>query len=78
MPAIIRSTIIIILGIMTLSSCVVSKKKFDDLLTEKVKLDGELTDLNTKIDQLETDIADLETSLKTTTAMATRFRTTVR
>lgn len=68
MPAIIRSTIIIILGIMTLSSCVVSKKKFDDLLTEKVKLDGELTDLNTKIDQLETDIADLETSLKTTTA----------
>ena len=67
MQRLIRLTIISVLGIVFLSSCVVSKKKFDDLLTEKVKLEGELSDLNTKIAKLETDIADLETELKSTT-----------
>lgn len=64
----LRFTLIIVLGVITLSSCIVSKKKFDDLLTEKVKLEAELIDLNSKINQLETDIATLETELKTTTA----------
>ena len=63
----IRFTLIIVLGVFTFSSCIVSKKKFDELLTEKVKLDAELSDLNAKIDQLETDIAALETELKSTT-----------
>jgi chemotaxis protein MotB len=56
------------LGLFTLSSCVVSKKKYDELLTENVKMQGELSDLNKKIEQLETDIASLEAELKSTTA----------
>lgn len=67
MSHLFRFTIIIVLGMFTLSSCIVSKKKFDDLLTEKVKQEAELIDLNSKIDQLETDIAALETELKSTT-----------
>lgn len=67
MHRLLRLTLISLLGIFILSSCVVSKKKFDDLLTEKVKLEAELNDLNTKITKLETDIADLETELKSTT-----------
>jgi chemotaxis protein MotB len=66
MRHLLQFTILILLGVFTLSSCVVSKKKFDELLTEKVKLEAELTDLNTKIEKLETDIADLETKLKST------------
>ena len=67
MQRLFRLTIISLLGIIFLSSCIVSKKKFDELLTEKVKLEAELSDLNTKIDNLETDIAALETELKSTT-----------
>ena len=66
MQRLFRLTIISVLGVVFLSSCIVSKKKFDDLLTEKVKLEAELSDLNTKIEKLETDIADLETELKST------------
>jgi chemotaxis protein MotB len=63
-----RLIIITALGLFTLSSCVVSKKKYDELLTENVKMQGELSDLNKKIEQLETDIATLESELKSTTA----------
>jgi chemotaxis protein MotB len=63
-----RLTLIGFLSIATLSSCVVSKKKFDELLTEKVKMEGELSDMKAKIDQLEKDIATLKTELQTTTA----------
>lgn len=59
----ILSTVTFLLG-----SCVVSKKQFDELLTEKVKLEGELADLETKIEALETQVKELEENLgKTTT-----------
>jgi chemotaxis protein MotB len=50
-----------------LGSCVVSKKQFDELLTEKVKLEGEMADLNTQMAELESDIKELEENLKSTT-----------
>ncbi len=62
-----RFTLITILSIFILSSCVVSKKQFDELLTEKVKLEGALNDLSTKIRELEADIDSLETTLASTT-----------
>lgn len=67
MRQLFRFTLILILSIITLSSCVVSKKRFDELLTEKVKLEAELTDMSSKIETLEKDIAELETELKSTT-----------
>ncbi len=53
---------------LLLSSCVVSKKQFDELLTEKVKLEADIQEMSAKIDKLETAIDSLETSLQDVTA----------
>ena len=60
MRSIMKSFILLTTVTFILGSCVVSKKQFDELLTEKVKLEGELSDLNTKMDSLELDIEELE------------------
>ena len=67
MHYLLRLTIISLLGIFTLSSCVVSKKKFDELLTEKVKMEADLNELKSKINQLESSIDSLEANLESTT-----------
>jgi chemotaxis protein MotB len=67
MPGLIRATFLITLLPLVLGACVVSKKQFDELLTEKVKLEGEMTDLEGKMAKLEVDIKELEENLKTTT-----------
>src|SRR5579859_5241139 len=46
------------------SSCIVSKKKFDDMLAQKVKAEGELADQSKKLDQANVSIAHLNESLK--------------
>ncbi|MFZ1808741.1 MAG: OmpA family protein [Cyclobacteriaceae bacterium] len=52
-----------LLILITLQSCIVSKKKFDDLLAQKVKADGELADTSTKLDKATEELADLNTTL---------------
>src|SRR5882672_11374133 len=47
-----------------LSSCIVTKKKYDDILAQKVKAEGELSDKTTKLDKANADIAGLEEQLK--------------
>ena len=37
---------------LLLSSCLVSKKKFDDMLAQKVKTESELNDKTTELDAL--------------------------
>lgn len=76
-----KSTIIPLLGlIFFLSSCIVSKKKYDDVLAQKVKTEGELADkskqlesanatlkdLNESLDKLKRDTADLNQTYRTT------------
>lgn len=61
-----RFTAITFLSIFLMSSCIVSKKQFDELLTEKVKLEGTLNDLSAKINKLEADINSLETNITNT------------
>lgn len=52
-----RSLLIFFLTSFIFSSCIVTKKKYDDMLAQKVKTEGELAD---KSQQLEKASADLE------------------
>lgn len=46
------------------SSCIVTKKKYDDILAQKVKADGELADKTAKLDEANSDLAKLGDQLK--------------
>jgi chemotaxis protein MotB len=52
-----------ILILLTLQSCIVSKKKFDDLLAQKVKADGELVETSTKLDKATAELTELNATL---------------
>jgi chemotaxis protein MotB len=67
MNRLIKLTLLSAFSLFLISSCVVSKKKFDELLTEKVKMEADLNELTTKIAALETDIASIETQLNSAT-----------
>jgi chemotaxis protein MotB len=47
-----------------LTSCIVSKKKYDDLLAQKVRMDADLADRNTSLDKANTDLKTLDEQLK--------------
>ncbi|MBS1489427.1 MAG: OmpA family protein [Bacteroidetes bacterium] len=49
-----------------LGSCIVSKKKFDDMLAQKVKAEGELADKTKKLEQANASISQLTDELKKT------------
>jgi chemotaxis protein MotB len=51
---------LLILVAFGLSSCIVTKKKYDDLLAQKVKMEADLADKNTQLDKANTDLADLQ------------------
>ena len=59
-----QATIFIFLLGLSLSSCIVSKKKFDDVLAQKVKAEGDLADKTKQLDQANSSINDLNESLK--------------
>jgi chemotaxis protein MotB len=59
-----RSVLAILLASMLLTSCIVSKKKFDDMLAQKVKAEGELADKSKQLDQANASLAKLNESLK--------------
>lgn len=46
------------------SSCIVSKKKYDDLLAQKVRMEADLADRNSELDQANADLADLNEKLR--------------
>jgi chemotaxis protein MotB len=46
------------------SSCLVSKKKYDDLLAQKVRMEADLTDRNSQLDKSNADVKDLEEKLR--------------
>jgi chemotaxis protein MotB len=47
-----------------LTSCIVSKKKYDDLLAQKVRMDADLADRNTSLVKANTDLKTLDEQLK--------------
>lgn len=46
------------------SSCIVSKKKYDDLLAQKVRMEADLADRNSALDKANADIVDLNETLE--------------
>src|SRR5258706_10539468 len=46
------------------SSCIVTKKKFDDILAQKIKAEGELADKAAKLDNANAELSDLTEKLK--------------
>lgn len=46
------------------SSCIVSKKKYDDLLAQKVKMEADLSDRSSALDKTSTDLKSIEDQLK--------------
>jgi chemotaxis protein MotB len=53
---------IVLLGM--LSSCIVSKKKFDDMLAQKVRMEADLADRDASLEKANTDLKSLEEQLK--------------
>jgi chemotaxis protein MotB len=59
-----RSTIIPLFGLVFfLSSCIVSKKKYDDVLAQKVKTEGELADKTKQLESANASLKELNESL---------------
>jgi chemotaxis protein MotB len=54
----------VILMMTILSSCIVSKKKYDDLLAQKVSMEADLADKNARLDKATADLKDLDEKLK--------------
>src|SRR5690606_9027072 len=48
---------------LLLSSCIVSKKKYDDLLAQKVRMEADLADRDTALHAANNEIASLEQAL---------------
>lgn len=54
-----RRTLIAALLVTMLSSCIVTKKKYDDLLAQKVRTEADLADRTAQLDSATANIADL-------------------
>jgi len=50
--------------ITIVSSCIVSKKKYDDLLAQKVKMEADLSDRSSQLDKTSSDLQGIENQLK--------------
>jgi chemotaxis protein MotB len=59
-----KATVLFVALSCAFSSCIVSKKKFDDMLAQKIKAEGELEDKTKKLDQANGSISQLNESLK--------------
>lgn len=49
---------------VVMSSCVVTKKKYDDMLAQKVKLEAELAERNAELERLQAQVAELDRQVK--------------
>jgi chemotaxis protein MotB len=59
-----KSTLIPLLGVIFfLSSCIVSKKKYDDVLAQKIKTEGELADKSKQLELANASLKDLNEAL---------------
>ncbi len=47
-----------------MSSCIVTKKKYDDLLAQKVSMEADLADKNAKLEKANADLKDLDEKMR--------------
>lgn len=57
-------TLLVVFVLTTLTSCVVTKKKYDDLLAQKVSMEADLMDKNSRLEKANADLKDLDEKLK--------------
>lgn len=55
-----KNVILLVVVSFLLTSCIVSKKKFDDMLAQKVKTESDLNDKTTELDALSKNYSNLE------------------
>jgi chemotaxis protein MotB len=71
---------LLFLTFFILQSCIVSKKKYDDILAQKVKADGELAEKTTSLDKVNKELSELNIRLvdlkKDTTELGSQYRST--
>ncbi len=58
-----RNIWLLVFPLFLLSSCIVSKKKYDDMLAQKVKADGELAEKAAALDKANSELTDLNATL---------------
>ncbi|MEJ0028967.1 MAG: OmpA family protein [Bacteroidota bacterium] len=75
-----RSLLIFFLVSVVSSSCIVTKKKYDDMLAQKVKTEGELAEKSTQLNKANADLEDLNKKLsqlkEDTTSLGIDYRAT--
>ncbi|HEY0743898.1 MAG TPA: OmpA family protein [Chryseosolibacter sp.] len=59
-----KRTLLTVVVLLLLSSCVVTRKKYDDLLAQKVSMEADLLDKNSRLDKANADLKDLDEKLK--------------
>lgn len=57
-------TLLAIILLVMLSSCVVTRKKYDDLLAQKVSMEADLADKNSRLDKVTADLKDVDAKLQ--------------
>src|SRR5690242_11254998 len=58
-----RSSTILLTALLLCQSCIVSKKKYDDILAQKVKTDGDLADSKAELDSVTNELTEANTRL---------------
>lgn len=58
-----KSVISVFVLLAVMSSCIVSKKKYDDLLAQKVRLEGDLNDRSAQLEKANKDLEDVNKAL---------------
>jgi chemotaxis protein MotB len=58
-----KSLPLLLAAALLCQSCIVSKKKYDDILAQKVKVDGELADKNSELDSVSSQLSDANTKV---------------
>ena len=58
-----RTIFLILVSSTLLSSCIVTKKKYDELLAQKVRTEADLVDRTTALDKANSDLKDLDEKL---------------
>ena len=65
--------IVFFIPLIFLSSCIVTKKKYDDVLAQKIKAEGELADKVTQLDKANASIKELSEVLEKLKALQVWF-----
>lgn len=59
-----HSFIFLLIPLFVFSSCIVTKKKYDDVLAQKIKAEGELAERNQQLDKAEASLKELNERLE--------------